>query len=429
MKRSATTFAAVAVAGLLMATAALGKAESGWIVHPGVTVPVGPNGQLRVAPVAPKIRHVVFLIQENRSFDNLFHGFPGADTATSGLTSGGQQVTLQPVSLKAPFDLLHDFKDAVIDMDGGKMDGFDHEGTGCQPKCPPYPAYSYVPQSETSIYFAMARQYVLADRFFASDEDGSFVSHQYLISGQAKNTYGLPGTTPWGCDGTGVMQLLDPSTIPGTPTSNTISDCFDPYPTLADDVDRLHLTWRFYSAPPSNLGYLWSAYDEVKHIREGPEWAANVVPDNNQFLGDVAAGTLANVTWITPRVGQSDHPASRSTTGPLWVKGVVNAIGESQFWNSTAIFLLWDDWGGWYDHAPPPIVDFDGLGVRVPLIVISPYSRRGVAHTTYEFGSLLSFVEQNFGMPPLAHSDSRANPLGGGDVFDFNQPPRAYVPF
>ncbi len=243
----------------------------------------------------------------------------------------------------------------------------------------------------------MARQYVLADRFFASDEDGSFVSHQYLISGQAKNTSGLPGSTPWGCDGTGVMQLLDPSTIPGTPTQNTISDCFDPYPTLADDVDRLRLTWRFYSAPPSNLGYLWSAYDEVKHIREGPEWAANVVPDNNQFLGDVAAGTLANVTWITPRVGQSDHPASRSTTGPLWVKGVVNAIGESQFWNSTAIFLLWDDWGGWYDHVPPPIVDFDGLGVRVPLIVISPYSRRGVAHTTYEFGSLLSFVEQNFG--------------------------------
>jgi phospholipase C len=388
------------------------------------------GGLHKPGPSSP-IQHVVFVIQENRSFDNLFQGYPGANTSPTGTTSTGQVVTLQPVSLSAPFDLLHDFKDAVQDMDGGKMDGFDHEGTGCQPKCPSLAAYAYVPSSETAPYFNMAAQYVLADNFFQSDEDGSFVSHQYLIAGQAEDTYGTPGVVPWGCDGTGSVHVLDPSTTPGTPTNNTISDCFDPDLTLADEIDAAPpLTWRYYSAGVKNLGYLWSAYDSIAHIRNGPDWSADVVANDTKLFGDLKAGKLANVTWITPTLGASDHPNSRTTHGPAWVTKVVDAIGKSKFWNSTAIFVLWDDWGGWYDHVPPPVLDFDGLGMRVPLIVISPYAQAGVvAHTQYEFGSLLGFTEQNFGLAPMSASDTRAAPLNGGDVFDFSQSPRAFTPF
>ncbi len=390
-----------------------------------------PDAHLRGTPATP-IQHVVIVIQENRSFDNLFQGYPGANTQSFGYTRNGTQVQLQPLTLANPFDIDHQFKNAIKDMNAGQMNGFDSEkAIGCKSSCT-LASYSYVPQTQTTTYFNMASQYVLADDFFPSDEDGSFVSHQYLIAAQANNSYGLPGSHgTWGCDGDGEERLLDPNTIPGTPTSQEIPACFDAYDTLADEIDAAPpLTWHFYSAPRKNLGYIWSAYDVVKHIREGADWTADVTAGDAQFFIDIAGGKLANVTWITPTTTNSDHPASRSIKGPSWVAKVVDAVGNSQFWDSTAVFVLWDDWGGWYDHVPPPVLDFDGLGIRVPLLVISPYSPAGVvAHTQYEFGSLLAFVEQDFGLAPLSASDARANPLAGGDVFNFTQAPRTFTPF
>ncbi len=376
------------------------------------------------------IKHIVMIVQENRSFDNLFQAYPGANTVSSGLTSDGTVVPLEAIGLEAPFDLLHQFGNALADMDAGKMDGFATEGNGC-PNCPQYPAYAYVPFAETTTYFNMARRYVLADNFFPSPEDGSFVAHQYLIAGQAADTYGLPRPGWWGCDSPkSHVGLLNPDTIPGTRTTQAVTPCFDPYETLADEIDATPpLTWRFYAAPPGDTGYFWSAYDAVKHIREGTEWATNV-ENNKKFVSDLAAGRLANVTWITPAFGGSDHPGSKSVHGPVWVTSLVNAIGKSPFWFNTAIFITWDDWGGWYDHVPPPVLDFDGLGIRTPLLVISPYAiPNTVAHTQYETGSILGFIEQTFGLQPLATSDARANPFAGGDVFDFSLPPRLFAPF
>ncbi len=273
------------------------------------------------------IQHVVIIAQENRSFDNLFQGYPGANTAASGLISNGQTIPLTPETLAEPFDIYHQFRNAIQDMDGGKMDSFDREtieGSCGKVHCPQYPSYEYVPQTQTKRYFNMAGQYVLADDFFPSDEDGSFVSHQYLIAAQANDTYGLPGVTPWGCDGNGDVRLLNTGTVPGTPTDNEISDCFgDPYETLADEIDASPssppLTWRYYSAPKPDLGYLWSAYDAVEHIRDGPDWTNNVVLSAKQFPLDVKAGNLANITWVTPTLWNSDHPSSRSVAGPAWV--------------------------------------------------------------------------------------------------------------
>jgi phospholipase C len=221
--------------------------------------------------------------------------------------------------------------------------------------------------------------------------------------------------------------------------------------TLADELDAHALTWRYYaprvtpaavwrkvlarkmrfSAIDSNkgpdFGQLWSAFDAIAPVRYGYEWASNVVSPETRVLSDVNRGELANVTWVIPDMKNSDHATSKSATGPAWVASVVNAIGASKYWNDTAIFIVWDDSGGWYDHVPPPQLDYDGLGGRVPLIVVSPYARKGyVSHTVYEFGSLLKFAEETFGLAPLAASDRRANSLI--DCFDFTQPPRAFTP-
>jgi phospholipase C len=172
---------------------------------------------------------------------------------------------------------------------------------------------------------------------------------------------------------------------------------------------------------------IWNGFAAINHIYNGPDWAQDVISPETQILTDVPNGYLAAVTWVVPSYPNSDHAGSGSNTGPAWVASVVNAIGQSQFWSSTAIFILWDDWGGWYDHVAPPQLDYDGLGVRVPMICISPYALSGVvSHTQYEFGSILRFVENNFGLAQLAASDTRATPADSG-CLDYSQSPRPFA--
>jgi phospholipase C len=392
-----------------------------------------------------KITHVVIIMQENRSMDNFFHGYPGAQTATTGKDSHGNTITLAPVAMNAPFDMTHRFTQALQSIDYAKseaMDGFDL--TPCSPvsKCPPNPQYTYVQQTDVQKYWNMAGQYVLADKFFSSALDGSFQGHQYLIAGQAEKTWGIPTGSTWGCDGgaTNKLTLLDSSTKPGTATTNTIQVCFDPPvtqltdTTLGDELDAKGVPWAYYAPaapglPGNDPGYIWSAYDAINHIRNGPDWTKNVISPPKQFLTDVKAGKLAGVTWIAPDLVNSDHPLCGACTGPAWVTSLVNAVGQSSFWSSSAIFILWDDWGGFYDSVPPPLLDYDGLGIRVPLIVISPYAKKNkVAHTTYEFGSILKFSENLFGVAALSASDTRATNFGA-DVFNFAGAPRKFTKF
>lgn len=372
---------------------------------------------------AGTFQHVVFIIQENRSFDNLFQGYPGADTASVATGKSGQQIPLRPVSLVSGYDIVHNLGSFLEARDDGKMDGFGLESTMPKQPVSTRPQFAYVPQSETTLYFAMARQYVLADAMFPSNIDMSFVSHQYAIAAQSARAVDSP-LGYWGCDG-GTVPTITPQRKYGTPEPA----CFD-YATIADELEQKGLTWNYYAPAWNNAkGGLWSAFQAVRHVRYGPNWKTNVIWPETQILTDIPSGKLASVTWVTPDFANSDHPSSTTGNGPNWVASIVNAVGTSQFWNTTAIFVIWDEWGGWYDHVPPPQLDYDGLGIRVPMLCISPYSYQGVvSHTQYETASILRFIEDQFGLGQLSTADARATSAGVGCIDPTATRPRPFVP-
>ena len=370
-----------------------------------------------------KIEHIVIIVQENRSFNNLFLGFPNASSSTTGKLPNGQTIALREQPLATTWDISHGLQDAKTAYDSGKMDGFADEYSKHRPLKDPNPQYAYVPRSEVGPYWEMAQQYVLADNMFASQLDGSYVAHQYLISGWAGGAFNYPAVAPWGCDAPsgnaiGVLNAAGQAIGIAFP-------CFK-YKTIADELDGKSISWRSYSPRVTSItGYSWDGYDAIDQIREGPDWKRDIVFPETRILHDVENGKLAAVTWVIPSLLLSDHAGSNSKRGPSWVASVVNAIGESKFWSSTAIFVTWDDWGGWYDEVPPPQLDYDGLGMRVPLICISPFAKLDhVDHTQYEFGSLLKLIEKRFDLPSLGRTDERsAAPL---NCFDFDQKPRTF---
>ena len=204
----------------------------------------------------------------------------------------------------------------------------------------------------------------------------------------------------WGCGG-GHEDRVNTITENRDPKGPRIAPCYD-YQTLGDELDKANLSWRFYASAYGSIssgeGAEWSSYEAVKHIRYGADWK-KVVSPNWTFITDVRAGKLANFTWITPICEDSDHVNCPGGYGPSWVAALVNTVGRSGFWDSTAIFVIWDDWGGTYDHVPPPYLGRDSLGFRVPLLVISPYAKHGhVSHVQYETASVLRFAEDLWGL-------------------------------
>jgi phospholipase C len=381
---------------------------------------------------AGKITHVIYIVQENRSFDNLFQGYPGADTVSQGMNSRGQTITLQPSSLKTIYIIDHSAYAMFAACNGTgslpgtdcQMNGFNNENTYGGPS---NPQYVYVPHSESKPYFDMAHEWVVGDRMFQSQLDESFVAHQYVIAAQAKSSVDLPDSY-WGCKGG------PPDTVDIISQNRTYGGrqqaCFD-YQTLGDELDAAKLSWRFYAVRYGNdaggNGGTWSAYQAVKHIFYGRDWKKDVISPNWRFISDVRHGTLANFTWITPECAESDHLECGGGYGPSWVSAIVDTVGASKFWNSTAIFVQWDDWGGFYDHVAPPLEDYDGNGFRIPLLVISPYAKKNyVSHVQYETASVLRFAEDLYGLKQLAAADARAQ-SPAADCFDFSKKPRPFV--
>ena len=406
-------------------------------------VPRGGSGQVRAVQTIPvgKIDHVVIIVQENRTLNNLFLNYPGATTQSWGLDSNNNHVNLLPISLTAPYDLSHKHEAFLTEYDGAKLDGWNNEnGTSCTaaPNCPPAArrAYGYVPQSEVQPYWQMAQEFVLADEMFQTNQGPSFPAHQFLISGTSlaapqfptllasENARKPDGGATGGCDAPAgsLGELIDPNT---GDESQTAFPCFD-HQTLFDLIDHgpsspvaTPLTWRYYQP---NLGEgLWYAPDAISHIRYGADYANVSVPNTNIF-DDISNGKLANVSWVIPTGKASDHAQSTDGSGPAWVASVVNAVGTSKYWNKTAIFVTWDDWGGWFDPVTPTIVNKYELGFRVPLLVIAPYAKAHyVSHEPHQFGSILRFTEEAFGLPQLGYTDSVSDNLG--DCFDFTQTP------
>jgi phospholipase C len=385
-------------------------------------------------PPPHSFKHVVVIFQENRTPDNLFHGLPNADIATSGMNSSGQTIPLTPVPLANDYDLNHSHHAFVAMYDGGKMDGADQVSVGCVPNainCPgPNPQFRYVNPSEVAPYFQLAQKYTFGDRMFQTNQGPSFPAHQFIISGTsaptatsdlfaAENT-NHPGPLPPGSEAAGCNSPVDTFVNMIDPLGDESTKqypCFD-HPTLMDLLDAKTLDWRYYT--PS-AGSIWTGPNAIQHIRSGPDWA-KVILHHTQILTDIASSQLPQVAWVIPTDTASDHAAITDGSGPSWVASIVNAIGNSSYWSDTAIIITWDDWGGWYDHVAPQIFNSYEYGFRVPLIVVSPYAKPAyVSKVTHDFGSILKFIEGNFSLPSLGFADARADDLS--DCFDFNQIP------
>ena len=382
--------------------------------------------QVKIAPVhlpAPgQIQHIVFIMKENRGFDHYFGQFPGADGATTGVISTGQTIPLQRAPDIMPHDVGHVWQDFLTDEDGGKMDWFDLGDQGNENG--DFMAYTQMTQAELPNYWSYAQTFVLADHTFQSTNAPSFGNHFYFIAADAQGTISIPiwpGNNPqrsWGCDapdGTFVNQMDSGGAV------FDVFPCFDP-PTLADTLNNNGISWKYYGSSYGQGDYGFTAYDYVNHIRYSNYWDTNVV-NADRFDSDALKGKLPQVSWLTPG-GASEHPVEGTCLGENWTVDKINAImqGPSEQWNSTAVFLTWDESGGFYDHVPPPMVDQFGFGPRVPMIIISPYAMPGyISHTTYEFSSVLKFIEDNFNLPPLTQRDAQANDMM--DSFNFSQSP------
>jgi len=380
------------------------------------------------------IKYVVVIFQENRSTDNLFHGLKGADIANTGKNSKGKIIRLTPVPLISTYDVDHSHRSFLKMYDDGKMDGADQVRVICRKgvkNCPPpNPQFKYVDHKDVAPYFQLAEQYTFADHMFQTNQGPSFPAHQFIIAGTSAPdaTSDLfaadePGGIPKAFENTGCtaprkeyVRLIDPT----GDESKRMYPCFE-HPTLTDLLDSAGVSWRYYA--PS-LKSTWTGPNAISHIRHGVDWK-NVVLQPHQILKDIQNNQLSAVSWVIPNWAESDHAKNNAGLGSSWVASVVNAIGNSAYWSSTAIFVTWDDWGGWYDHVAPTIYDSYEYGFRVPMIIVSPYAKPGyVSKVTHDFGSILKFTEKVYNLPSLGYADSRADDLS--DCFQFDAQPNRF---
>jgi phospholipase C len=380
------------------------------------------------------VQNVVVIFQENRSPDNLFGSnpkfLPGVDIATSGLNSQGKRIPLTPVPLASNYDVSHAHPAFVSMYDHGKMDGANKIVVVCvkgAKHCPPpNPQFKYVDNSKGLLnpYFQLAEQYTFGDRMFQTNQGPSFPAHQFIISGTSapsENSDLFASENPTGppnaLQDTGCTAPPDESVDlidPNGGESQSMYPCFE-HKTLVDLLDNAGVSWRYYTPL---AGSIWTGPNAIRHLRFGADWN-NVILKSSQVLTDIANGQLANVSWVIPSGVESDHAGINGGLGPSWVASIVNAIGQSKYWNNTVILITWDDWGGWYDHVAPRVINSYEYGFRVPLIVVSPFAKPAyVSHVTHDFGSILKFIEGIYNLPSLGYADALADDLS--DCFNFH---------
>jgi len=376
----------------------------------------------------------VIIVKENRTFDQYFGRFPGADGATRGRTSGGRVVRLVPATDRGT-NVCHDFFSALTAIDGGRMDGFDRICYGGH-----LDSYTQFDRRGIPNYWAYARRFTLADHLFSSVSGPSFPNHLYLLGAQSGGFVddGSPPAPGQGiqCDSTKqradrfrddltatdyrLISAAERLVLSDPKAEETVRrylvrarTCFD-MPVLPDELAKAGVTWAHYGG---------GDFEAIRHVRQTSLWATSIRPVS-QFVSDVAAGRLPQVSWVVPNPPESDHPPNSVCAGENWTVQEVNAVMESPYWKDTALVVVWDDFGGFYDHVAPPHRGVFGFGPRVPMLVISPYARQGfVDHTQYDFSSVVRLAETMWGLQPLGSNDARADPLTG--AFDFSSPPHA----
>ena len=377
--------------------------------------------------------YVIVIVQENRSVDNLFQTQPGVDTQNFGW-SNHKRVPLTMVDLNVQYDCDHSHFAFVADVAYGF--GSEH----CGKNAPPNRAFAYVNPSQITQYTALATQYAFADEVLQSSEGASFPAHLYLVAG----TSGDPGSNlniaedgaghqpgeitlgrPAGCNappGSTDATIDMTSAFPGK-YGTEIFPCLTS-PTIFDELDSAQISWKYYT---SSVNSLWTAPYAFQSLYQNDK--ADVVVPPTAVLSDIQNGNLAQVSYVIPSSKNSDHPKA-GKGGPTWVASIVNALGTSQYWNQCAIIVVWDDWGGWFDHVHfrhPPNHPKDPYeyGLRVPLLAIGPFAKPGyVDHTPRDFSAIPHFIEDVYGLASLGQLDAQTDDLFA--LFNFGSQPRKY---
>ena len=327
-------------------------------------------------------------MEENHTFDNYFGDFPGV---------GSQYALTEPAaSNPAPHDIDHSGPRAMFAIDGGKMDGFDPLGD-----------FQYK-QSDIPVYWAYAQHYGLGENFYTDAASSSTPNHIAMIAGQT-------GSEDQTIHVNGCLSPANDVVLQRNAAGNQSygQPCYN-INSIPAELSAAGRTWKYYGTAP-----VWNAPEYIQSIKNTPSVSST------QIITDAKNNQLPNVSFVTPgEDAQSDHPPQPTQPAQNFVSSVVNAIMHSTEWSSTAIFVTWDDFGGWYDHVPPPQVDGIGLGPRVPLLVISPWAKPGyIGAQQGEFASFDKFIEETFGLPSLGARDSLSSTSDLMDFFNFSQTP------
>ena len=436
---------------------------------------VSPSGSQTASAGIHKIKHVIIIMQENRSFDSYFGTFPGADgiPMANGVPSVcvpnpithacvRPYVSHQDLNGGAP----HSAPAALVEIDGGKMDGFIrvalaglsyqtkkigpngkpvHINNQCKdptdPNCGesaglgPSRVMAYHVQSDIPNYWAYAKNFVLQDHMFEPVKSWSLASHLYMVSAWSAKCSNPDN--PMSCKSDLVRKMPKGIDTPYGWTDITWL------------LNRNHVSWGYYldhgphwhtkqkgSRGRRGVPVIWNVLPQFTDVHEDKQ--VGNVTNLKDFYAVLKDGTLPSVSWVVPDFADSEHPPALVSVGQSYVTNIINHIMRSPEWDSTAIFLAWDDWGGFYDHVPPPMVDKLGYGIRVPAMVISPYAKRGyVDHQPLSFDASLKFIEDDFihgerlnpktdGRPDPRPDVRENEPILGNLIsdFDFNQKPR-----
>lgn len=400
------------VAALLLVGSLWGQAR---VMRKAKTLASGSPYDRRLSPAAQgidKIQHVIWISQENRSFDSYFGTFPGADGIPKGTclpVRPGAKKCIKPfhqAHQSLPCDMSHEWVTAHAAYDNGRMDGFVWaEGTP--------DTMGYYDQRDIPNYWEYAEHFTLADHFFSSLDGPSFPNHVYMVAAQSG----------------GVITNIN--SVKALEHTLDNKDGFE-FASVFLRLKDKDISWKYYvdtdgiknpiakSKQPKKFTY-WNPLPGFKAIRDNPKMMAHLVGQSH-FYSDLKKGTLPTISYLIPTYLDSEHPVATPVRGMWYVTHLINAVMRSKYWKNSVIFVTWDDYGGFYDHVAPPQLDAFGLGPRVPAIIISPYARSGfIDRNVYSFGSILRFIEVRWHLKHLTARDGRAKPMLA--AFNFQQKP------